>query len=90
MSEHRHRPSHALLATTSDWRVIESGMGDSFVLLIRRVHYDCDGVPLRYDAKPPKVEARSGDGLLALINDMAMGLSRPSLLESEFDSVVIS
>lgn len=89
MSEHKLNQNHILLNTTSDFRVIEQWVGERVTLMIRRVHYDVEGKPLSYDHKPPKVESTTGDGLVALLNDMAIALTKPSLIETDFDQVTV-
>ena len=73
-----------LLKPRWDYRVIEIGFGDDAFMSIRRVDYDRDSKPVRCHHVSPQLTHHTGDGLVALLNDLAMALTKPSLLESEF------
>jgi hypothetical protein len=87
MSESKLRAAGLLLKTRYDYRVVELGVGDDLTLAIRRVDYDSNGKPISFHRASPRIENRSGDGLVALLNDLAMALTKPSLVESDFEDV---
>jgi len=88
MGEARRRAAlgAALLRTRHDYRVIESEGPDGAVrLAIRRVDYDAlSGRLLRCAVRGPDIEAADGDGLVALLNDLAEALTKPSLDAVDF------
>jgi len=77
-----------LLKPKSDYRVVELGHGEHLTLAIRLVCYNHSGKPMSFRVVAPRLEAANGDALLVLLNDLAMALTKPSLLESEFDDHV--
>lgn len=74
-----------LFSPRSEYRVIEVGTPDHRTMAIRKVSLDVDGKPLKYAATSPKIESSDGDGLLVLLNDVAMALTKPSLLLEDFE-----
>lgn len=82
MSESRAKKLVGFKRATWGFRVVESVRDGLTVFAIRKVHFDLDGLPESTSDLPP-IEAGDADDLLAVINEIAMALSKPSILEAE-------
>lgn len=70
-----------ILPPASNYRVIERPKQIP-LLIIEHVFYDAKGEPIFH--RPLAVASNTGDGLTVALNEVAMALTRPSLLESDF------
>lgn len=82
MSESRAKKLVGFKRATWGFRVVESVRDGLTVFAIRKVQFDLDGLPESTSDLPP-IEAGDADDLLAVINEIAMALSKPSILETE-------
>ena len=82
MSESRAKKLVGFKRPTWGFRVVESIRDGLIVFAVRKVQFDADGLP-ESTTDLPAIEGGDPDQLLAVINEIAMALTKPSILESE-------
>ena len=89
MSESRWKKLHDLRPLRSEYRVVEHVRDGGVWLSIHQVWFDAEGGPARFEAEPASVGAGNGDALCDVLNDLAMALTKPSLLASDFKAGLV-
>ena len=66
------------------FRVIETVRDGKPFMAIHKVDFDARGMPVQYDDAPAGVGGEDGDALVRLLNELAMALTKPSLVAADF------
>lgn len=87
MSEHKHKA--VPLLNSKQLRVYEANVEGRTVFEIRMVTFGADDQPWSVSDGPVGIQGKSADDILALLNDAALALSKPSVIASDLPKTLV-